>query len=193
MPTANASSNSSRAQAAWARSGTSCRRSSRAHCARARCSSSGTCCITDRSMSVYGVKPDSSIFSPRPRELPPGRSRFIPTANGQARVQQEFLKAMMLGASSTGGLTPLRRGDRRAHGRAFRSHVHASGQADTRLQRLLRPVVRAPARVMKGLEPNEMTRFFGAGKGAAGARAPDRGDQGYGRRAVARQSRRHVR
>jgi len=37
-----------------------------------------------------------------------GTIEIYPGAHGQGTVQQEFLKAMMLGVSSTGGLTPLK-------------------------------------------------------------------------------------
>jgi len=90
---------------------------------------------------------------------------IYPDGNGQGTVEQEFLKAMMLGVSSTGGLTPLRQeiAERTvAHfGAMFTLQARPTpGCHDFFDLSMHTP----PARMMKGLEHNEMTRFFGAGK-----------------------------
>jgi len=90
---------------------------------------------------------------------------IYPDAIGQGTVQQEFLKAMMLGVSSTGGLTPLRQeiAERTvAHfGAMFTLQARPTPGCNDYFDLSMH---RPPARVMKGLEPNEMMRFFGAGK-----------------------------
>jgi hypothetical protein len=90
---------------------------------------------------------------------------IYPGAHGQGTVQNEFLKALMLGVSSTDGLTPLKQEI------AERTVAHF-GELYT-LQPKPAPgcnyffdlSMRKPAaRVQKSIEPNKMTRYFGAGK-----------------------------
>ena len=90
---------------------------------------------------------------------------IYPGAFGQGTVQQEFLKAMMLGVSSTDGLTPIKQEI------AERTVAHF-GELHT-LQPQPGPgsncyfdlsMRTAPARIVKGFESNKMTRFFGAGE-----------------------------
>ncbi|MEK7835821.1 MAG: hypothetical protein AAB298_06695, partial [Pseudomonadota bacterium] len=90
---------------------------------------------------------------------------IYPDGNGQGTVQQEFLKAMMLGVSSTGGLTPLRQeiAERTvAHfGAMFTLQTRATPGCNDYFDLSMRT---PPARMLKGHEHTEMTRFFGAGK-----------------------------
>jgi len=99
------------------------------------------------------------------RRITTGTIEIYPGAHGQGTVQQEFLKAMMLGVSSTGGLTPLRQeiAERTvAHfGAMFTLQAKPTPGCNDFFDLSMRT---PPARVTKGLEPNEMTRFFGAGK-----------------------------
>ena len=99
------------------------------------------------------------------RKITTGTIGIYPEASGQGTVQQEFLKAMMLGVSSTGGLTPLKQevAERTvAHfGSLFTIQAKPTPGCNDCFDLSMRT---SPARVMKGLEPGEMTRFFGAGK-----------------------------
>ena len=99
------------------------------------------------------------------KKITTGTIEIYPEANGQGTVQQEFLRAMMLGVSSTGGLTPLKQeiAERTvAHfGSLFTIQAKPTPGCNDFFDLSMRT---SPARVMKGLEPSEMTRFFGAGK-----------------------------
>jgi len=90
---------------------------------------------------------------------------IYPDGSGQGTVQQEFLKAMMLVVSSTGGLTPLRQeiAERTvAHfGALFTLQARPTPGCNDYFDLSMRT---PPARMMKGHEHDEMTRFFGAGK-----------------------------
>ena len=90
---------------------------------------------------------------------------IYPDAQGEGTVQQEFLKAMLLGVSSTGGLTPLKQeiAERTVvhFGSLFTLQARPTAGCNDFFDLSMRT---PPARVMKGLDPNEMTRFFGAGK-----------------------------
>ena len=99
------------------------------------------------------------------KRITTGTIEIYPDAQGHGTVQQEFLKAMMLGVSSAGGLTPLKQEI------AERTVAHFGGMFT--LQAKPTPgcndffdlsMRTAPARMIKGIEPNKMTRFFGAGK-----------------------------
>ena len=90
---------------------------------------------------------------------------LAPGAHGQGSVQQEFLNALMLGVSSTDGLTPLKQEI------AERTVAHFSSLYT--LQAKPGPgcnfcfdlsTGKPPTRAMKGFEADKMTRFFGAGK-----------------------------
>lgn len=99
------------------------------------------------------------------KRITTGTIEIYPDAYGQGTVQQEFLKAMMLGVSSTGGLTPLRQeiAERTvAHfGSLFTLQARPTPGCNDFFDLSMR---KAPGRLMKGIEPNGMTRFFGAGK-----------------------------
>jgi len=90
---------------------------------------------------------------------------IYPGAHGGGTVQQEFLKALMLGVSSTDGLTPLKQevAERAvAHfGGLYTTQPKAGPGCNYFFDLSMR---KPPARVLKGVTPNEMTRFFGAGK-----------------------------
>ncbi len=88
-----------------------------------------------------------------------------PGPHGEGSVQQEFLKAMMLGVSSTDGLTPIKQeiAERTvAHFGEMYVLQSAPGLGSTYFFDL--SMRKAAARVSKDFEPNKMTRFFGAGK-----------------------------
>ena len=90
---------------------------------------------------------------------------IYPGAHGQATVQQEFLKALVLGVSSTDGLTPLKQeiAERTvAHFGNLYALQSKPAPACNYFFDLSMP--KPPARVMKSTEPHKMTRFFGAGK-----------------------------
>jgi hypothetical protein len=90
---------------------------------------------------------------------------IYPDAQGQGTVEQEFLKAMMLGVSSTGGLTPLKQEIAERTVAHFGSLFTLQAKPTLGCNDFFDLSMRTPpARVMKGFEPNEMTRFFGAGK-----------------------------
>lgn len=99
------------------------------------------------------------------KKITTGTIGIYPDAHSQGTVGQEFLKAMMLGVSSTGGLTPLKQeiaGRTVAHfGSRFTLQAKPTPGCNDCFDLSMRT---PPTRVMKGLEPNEMTRFFGAGK-----------------------------
>ncbi len=90
---------------------------------------------------------------------------IYPGAHGQGTVQQEFLKALMLGVSSTDGLTPLKQeiAERTvAHfGTLYTMQVKPGPEYNYFFDLSMR---KPAARVMKAVEPNPMTRYFGAGK-----------------------------
>jgi len=93
---------------------------------------------------------------------------IYPGNHGGGSVRQEFLKAMMLSASSTDSLTPARQEI------AERVVAHLSGQfvlesspaADCHYCFDL-AAARAPQRVLPGMKPQPTHRFFGAGKAYA--------------------------
>ena len=88
---------------------------------------------------------------------------MYPGAHGQGTVEQEFLKALMLGMSSTDGLTPLKQeiAERTvAHfGKLYKLQDKPAPECNYYFDLSMR---RPPARVMKGLKPNPMIRYFGA-------------------------------
>ncbi len=93
---------------------------------------------------------------------------IYPGAYGQSSVQQEFLKAAMLGVSSTDGLTPIKQeiAERTvAHfGNAYVLESAPGPGCNYYFDLSMR---KPPARALKGVESNKMTRFFGAGKALA--------------------------
>ena len=99
------------------------------------------------------------------KRITTGTIEIYPGAHGQGTVQQEFLKAMMLGVSSTGGLTPLKQEIAERTVAHFGSLFTLQAQPTPGCNDFFDLSMRMPpARVMKGLEPSAMTRFFGAGK-----------------------------
>ncbi len=99
------------------------------------------------------------------KKITTGTIEIYPDAYGQGTVQQEFLKTMVLGASSTGGLTPLRQeiAERAvAHfGSLFTLQTRPTPGCNYFFDLSMRT---PPGRMMKGSAPNGMARFFGAGK-----------------------------
>jgi hypothetical protein len=93
---------------------------------------------------------------------------IYPGAHGGGSVKQEFLKALMLSASSPDGLPPNRQevAERTvAHfARSFRLSTKAEGC--THCFDLASP--KAPVRLYQGVAPSESMRFFGAGDALAG-------------------------
>jgi len=93
---------------------------------------------------------------------------IYPGAHGETTVKREFLKAMMLAASSADGLPPARQEI------AERAVAHFAGdfrlsnrpQGCTHWFDLAAP--KAPARLFKGAEATPTLRFFGSGEGLAG-------------------------
>ncbi len=89
-----------------------------------------------------------------------------PGSHGQSSVRREFLKAMMLSASSTDGLTPVEQEI------AERAVAHFSGLF--KLERTPSAACtyyfdlgasKPPARMIKGAAPGATLRYFGAGEG----------------------------
>ncbi len=103
-----------------------------------------------------------------------------PGSHGGGSVKGEFLKALMLSASSPDGLPPVRQEiAERAVAHFSRSFVlSAKPEGCTHFFDLAAP--RAPARLLKGVQPVATVRFFGAGAAFAGvtqleAQARERG------------------
>jgi hypothetical protein len=88
---------------------------------------------------------------------------MYPGVHGQSTVEQEFLKALMLGVSATDGLTPLKQeiAERTvAHfGKLYKIQDKPAPECNYYFDLSMR---KPPARVMKGLEPGPMIRYFGA-------------------------------
>jgi hypothetical protein len=101
---------------------------------------------------------ESKRFAATPVDIYPG-------AHGQGSVEQEFLKALMLGVSSTDGLTPLKQevAERTvAHfGKLYQMQTKPGPECNYYFDLSMR---KAPARIMKNIEPGPMIRYFGAGK-----------------------------
>lgn len=90
---------------------------------------------------------------------------IYPGSHGQGTVEREFLKALMLGVSSTDGLTPLKQEI------AERTVAHFGGLYEMRRQPgpgcgyfFDLSMREAPARVQKSHKPNPMIRYLGAAK-----------------------------
>lgn len=93
---------------------------------------------------------------------------IYPGIHGQSSVRQEFLKALMLTASSTDGLTPLQQ--------EIAERVVAHFAAAFQLEKTATAgcgygfdlaAARPPARLTKGVERKATLRYFGAGAGLA--------------------------
>jgi hypothetical protein len=93
---------------------------------------------------------------------------IYPGAHGGGSVKHEFLKALMLSASSPEGLPPTRQevAERAvAHfARSFRLSTKPEGCTHSFDLAAGKP----PVRLLKGAAPSESVRFFGAGDGLAG-------------------------
>ncbi|MEO7728640.1 MAG: hypothetical protein ABIS45_15400 [Burkholderiales bacterium] len=100
---------------------------------------------------------ESKRFADTPVDIYPG-------AHGHGSVEQEFLKALMLGVSSTDGLTPLKQeiAERTiAHfGRFYKIQAKPGRHCNFYFDLSMR---KPPARAMKTIDPNPMIRYFGAG------------------------------
>ncbi len=97
--------------------------------------------------------------------LATGTIEIYPGAHGEGTVQHEFLKAMMLGVSSTDGLTPLKQELAERIIAHFGDMYIMQTKPAPGCNYFFDLSMRKPAaRMMKGSEPNKMTRFFGAGK-----------------------------
>lgn len=92
---------------------------------------------------------------------------IYPGSHGAAGVKEQFLRAMMLAASATDGLPPVRQeiAERAvAHfAKSFRLSTRPEGC--THCFDLANP--KAPVRLFKGAQPTATLRFFGAGEGYA--------------------------
>ena len=97
-----------------------------------------------------------------------GEAVIYPGAHGGGSVKHEFLKALMLSASSPEGLPPNRQevAERAvAHfARSFRLSTKPEGCSHS----FDLAAARAPVRLLKGVTPGESMRFFGAGDALAG-------------------------
>jgi len=93
---------------------------------------------------------------------------IYPGAHGGSTVQREFLKALMLSASSTDGLPPVRQeiAERAVAHFAEAFRLSDKPEGCTHCFDLAAP--KPPARMFKGAAPNPTARFFGAGAALAG-------------------------
>jgi hypothetical protein len=90
---------------------------------------------------------------------------IYPGAHGKGTVQEEFLKALMLGVSSTDGLTPLKQEIAERTVAHFGALYTLQPQPAPECNYFFDLSMRKPAaRVMKGTEHNPMMRYFGAGR-----------------------------
>lgn len=103
-----------------------------------------------------------------------------PGSHGGGSVKGEFLKALMLSASSPDGLPPVRQEIAERAVAHFSRQFVLSAKPDgcTHFFDLAAP--KAPARLLKGVQPAATVRFFGAGAAYAGvgqleAQARERG------------------
>jgi hypothetical protein len=107
---------------------------------------------------------ESKGFATKPVAMYPG-------AHGGGTVEQEFLKALMLGVSSTDGLTPIKQeiAERTvAHfGKFYKLEDKPVPECNYFFDLSMR---KPPARIMKGLKPDPMIRYFGAGDALPGLR-----------------------
>ena len=89
---------------------------------------------------------------------------IYPGAHGLGTAQQEFLKAMMLGVSSTDGLTPLKQEIAERTVAHFGSMYTLQAKPGTGCNYYFDLSMRKPAaRVLKRIESTPTTRHFGAG------------------------------
>lgn len=101
---------------------------------------------------------ESRRYSTTPVDIYPG-------AHGQGTVEQEFLKALMLGVSSTDGLTPLKQEIAERIVAHFGKMYQIQDKPGPGCNYYFDLSMRKPAaRVMKNVEPNPTIRYFGPGK-----------------------------
>ena len=117
--------------------------------------------VDDRLWSELGriyLFAESKRFAATPVDIYPG-------AHGQGTVEREFLKSLMLGVSSTDGLTPLKQEIAERTVAHFGNLYEIGTQPSAGRNYYFDLSMRKPAaRVMKTLDPSPMVRYFGAGK-----------------------------
>lgn len=92
---------------------------------------------------------------------------MYPGAHGESTIKREFLKGLMLSASSTDGLLPLRQ-DLAEHAVAhFSPSFRLSNQPDGCTHCFDLATAKPPVRLFKGAAPTATMRFFGAGEALA--------------------------
>ncbi len=101
-----------------------------------------------------------------------GAIAIYPGAHGSSTVQREFLKALMLSASSTDGLPPVKQeiAERAVAHFAESYRLSASPEGCTHCFDMA--VAKPPTRMFKGAAPTATLRFFGAGDALAGLVIP---------------------
>ena len=97
-----------------------------------------------------------------------GETAIYPGAHGSGTVKREFLKALMLSASSPEGLPPVRQEIAERTVAHFSQAFSLSARPDgcTHCFDLAAP--RMPVRMFKGAEPSKTMRYFGAGAAFSG-------------------------
>ena len=97
-----------------------------------------------------------------------GEAAIYPGAHGGGTVQREFLKALMICASSTDGLPPLRQEIAERAVAHFAAGFRLSAAPDGCTHCFDMAAPKAPVRMYKGVTPSPTMRFFGAGDALAG-------------------------
>lgn len=93
---------------------------------------------------------------------------IYPGSHGSGTVQREFLKALMLSASSTDGLPPVKQEIAERAVAHFAQSFRLSASPDGCTHCFDLAVAKPPTRLFKGAAPNPTVRFFGAGAALAG-------------------------
>lgn len=97
-----------------------------------------------------------------------GTIAVYPGAHGESTVQREFLKALMLSASSTDGLPPVRQEIAERAVAHFASGFRLSAKPEGCTYCFDMATPGTPVRLFKGVEQGPTLRFFGAGEALAG-------------------------
>jgi hypothetical protein len=92
---------------------------------------------------------------------------IYPGTHGAGTVQQEFLKALMLSASSTDGLPPVRQEIAERAVAHFAASFRLSDKPDGCSHCFDLAAPKPPVRLFKGAAPNPTARFFSAGDALA--------------------------
>lgn len=92
---------------------------------------------------------------------------LYPGADGETTVRREFLKALMLTASSTDGLPPVRQDIAERVIAHFAGAFRLSARPDGCTHSFDLAAPRSPARLLKAVYPAPTLLFFGAGEGLA--------------------------